>query len=250
MRLVRAETDRRNIYRVQPLASDGLRLTVVGDRRERHVPDEVGDVTIKGISIRFAKGHAPAFEAGARVSVALESERLSSRAEVAARVVYAGESSSSRLFRLEFEDPSEVIEVAQREAFELFNRRGAIRGVAPASVEDFGAQILPNAIENRQREYPAAVRNISTSGICLLVDHRADAFLNQSPGFALSLRIPGASAADFIAARTCYREEDGDSVYYGCVFNWQETPNAFELIDKLTEYMLDRFDAELQSTHH
>lgn len=249
MQIAKSESNRRSIYRVQPAPNEALQLTVNTDRAG-FVPDEVGDVSIKGVSLRFTKGRSPELKAGAQVSLAIESQRLKGRAEVSARVVYAGENPTGRLFRLEFDKPLPLSELSNRDTFQLFNRRVEVRGVTPASAEEFDAHILRNDIENLQRELSVAVRNISTMGVCLSVATAADSFLTKTPEFALSLRIPGTLGADLIAVHSRYRAQDDNGVRYGCEFNWQETANALALVAKLNDYMLDRFDATLKELRH
>lgn len=249
MQIAKSESNRRSIYRVQPSPNEALALTVSTDRAG-FVPDEVGDVSIKGVSLRFTKGRSPELRAGAQVSLAVVSQRLNGKAEVSARVVYAGDSPTGRLFRLEFDKPLQLAELSNRDTFQLFNRRAEVRGVTPAFAEEFDANILRNDIENLQRELPVAVRNISTMGVCLGVATSADAFLNKTPEFALSLRIPGTLGADLIAVHSRYRVQDDTGVRYGCEFNWQETANALTLVAKLNDYMLDRFDAALKEKRH
>lgn len=250
MQPLNVESNRRSTYRVLPPASENMRLTIASENTEGYIPDEVGDVSIKGVSMRFTKGRSPSLKEGAHVSLAVESRCLNGRAEVSARVVYAGENPTSRLIRLEFEEPMPLVEISNRDSFRIFNRRGDVRGVTPASVEEFDAQILPNVVDGLQRLLPVAIRNISMMGACLAVATLADNFIEKNQEFAVSLRIPGATGADVIAVRSCYRAQDETGIHYGCAFNWQETSNAFALIEKLNNYMLDRFEAELHETRH
>jgi hypothetical protein len=48
----------------------------------------------------------------------------------------------------------------------------------------------------------------------------------------------------------CYRTAAGNKVYYGCHFDWQETPQALHILEDLTGYTLDRFDNAIATASH
>jgi hypothetical protein len=247
MLIDRLESDRRGVYRVRPVALSDLRMALECDG-VHHAPDQIGDITVKGVSVRFLAGRGPQLTAGARFQVALSSPKLDGPARVSVRVVAVAESPNSRLARLEFEETEVFQDNASGDAFKLFNRRSVVRGVAPALGEDLQSRVLPESVETRHVELPVGVRNISTMGIALAANDAADRFLAAHPEFVLSMHLPGAARRALIAARTCYRTTEDARVFFGCAFQWEQTPEAFLIIESLTNYMLDRIESAESAT--
>jgi PilZ domain len=242
--------NRRSAYRVRPISTDSLALSLTCDN-QRYVPDEITDVTCKGASVRFVKDKAPPVVKGDDVLVAIESPNLDGKATLRGKVVFTGESTTERLIGLAFETTDELVGRGSENFFQLFNRRVAYRGVESTPAAELPAAVMPLATaHNNKLFFPVTVRNISATGICLDVGREPDAFMCERVQIRLALRLPGQRAAKEINTRVCYRTVAGEKIYYGCHFDWQETPNALPILEELKEYTLDRFDDEIESVSH
>jgi hypothetical protein len=246
---IRPDPERRAAYRVVAPSPTDLDLTLTLDDTA-YRPTQVGDVSANGISLRFNPEHSIPLRRDARVELRFVSPRLPITAQVAARVVYSAAGAHGQSVRLEFDDDGRFAETLSAPAFELFNRRAVMRGVTPAHGTELDARLLPDALEGLQAEVPALVQNLSTMGIALIADPRADAFLLANPRFVLSLKLPSAPDRFLITAHCRHRAEDAGRLLYGCAFNWQDTPGAFGIIGALTEYMLDRFESLANAARH
>lgn len=242
--------NRRSAYRVRPISTDNLALALMRDD-QRHVPDEIADITCKGASVRFVKAKAPSVVKGDEILVAIESPNMNGEATITARVVFTGDSTTERLIGLAFE-AADVLEGRGGENFfQLFNRRVAYRGVEPRSPADLPAAVMPLATaHNSELSFPVTVRNISATGVCLDVGKEPDAFMCERVHIRLALKLPGQRSAKEITTRVCYRTVADEKVYYGCHFDWQETSDALPILEDLKEYTLDRFDDELEAVSH
>ena len=246
--LVAALADnRRSAYRVRPITTDNLALALLRDDT-RHVPDEIADVTCGGASVRFAKYTAPSVTKGEEITVSIESPNLSGSTTISAKVVFTGDSTTERLIGLAFDATDEFTDRGSENFFELFNRREAYRGVDTPSATDLAAAVMPiQSAHNNQLLYPVAVRNISATGICLVVTKGPDNFMRERVNIRLALRLPGHRSPYEIVTRVCYRTVADEKTYYGCHFDWQETPGAIPILEDLTDYTLDRFDDNIAS---
>ncbi|TDJ61602.1 MAG: PilZ domain-containing protein [Proteobacteria bacterium] len=242
--------NRRCAYRVRPISTDNLALALVRDNRN-HIPHEVADITSKGASVRFVKGRAPPLVTGDKILVSIESPNLDGKATIMATVVFTGDSTTERLIGLAFDGTDDLEGRGSDSFFQLFNRRVAYRGVEPLSAAELPAVVMPLASAHDDKPvFPVTVRNISATGICLIVGKDPDAFMSERVNIRLSLTLPGQRSARQIRTRVCYRTVVADKIYYGCHFDWQETPNALQILEDLKEYTLDRFDDELTSVSH
>ena len=239
------ESNRRSAYRVRPTQSD--QLTVALRRNEeRHVADEISDVTINGAAVCFAGTKGPALSPGDRVSLEVESPELSGPANVLARIISLQETPRNQLLHLLFEEKEDLVGRGSQQLFRLFNQRAAFRGVEPEADDEFNAKILPIAgAYESSVSFSVELRNISTTGACLSVDKLADGYLRERSQFQLSFTLPNRSSEHTITARICYRAGEGEQVYYGCRFEWDPTPDSLGMIEDLAEYMLDQFEAEM-----
>ncbi len=77
-----------------------------------------------------------------------------------------------------------------------------------------------------------------------------DKFMRERVPIQLALQLPAQNRAKNINTCVGYRPAGGKKVYYGCHFDWRETPNALPILEDLTAYTLDRFDQELESASH
>ncbi len=236
--------NRRRQYRVRP-GRDDLQIAVVRDQ-QRHVADEVADVTIKGISLRFIDHDGPELHDGEAVTLSIVSPELDGEADIPARIVgiasdedRAGE---QPLVRLQFDATGSLVDKARDQFFAMFNRRARMRGVQPDNDNEVLARIIPDAIEERNREFDVVIRNISTMGACVAVNEATETFLSEQSEFAFGLKLPGAARMDVIAARVCYVVVEEGQKYFGCAFDWEQTPNALKMIDRLNTYIMDRFE--------
>ena len=239
--------NRRAAYRVRPITTDNLALALLRNNT-RHVPDEIADVTCGGASVRFAKALAPAVTKGEESTISIESPNLGGSATLAAKVVFTGDSTTERLIGLSFDATDELIGRGSVSFFELFNRRMAYRGVDEPAACDLAAAVMPiESAHNNQLLYPVTVRNISATGICLAVTKDLDNFMRERVHIRLALRLPGHRSPYEIATRVCYRTVADEKTYYGCHFDWLETPGAIPILEDLTDYTIDRFDENIAS---
>lgn len=242
--------NRRSAYRVRPISTDHLALALLRDDR-RHVPDEVADVTCNGASVRFVKGNAPAVAKGDDILVSIESPNLAGKTTLRAKIVFTGDSTTERLIGLAFESSDELTGRGSENFFQLFNRRVAYRGVEPDAAAELMAAVMPlESAHDNKLFFPVTVRNISATGICLDVGKDPDAFMRERVHIRLLLRLPEQGGAKEINTRVCYRTAADGKVFYGCHFDWQETPDALPILEELTEYTLNRFDEEFASAGH
>jgi len=242
--------NRRSAYRVRPISTDRLALALLRDNR-RHVPDEIADITCNGASVRFVKDTAPVVAKGEEIQVLIESPNLDGKATIMAKVVFTGDSTTERLIGLAFESTDDLMGRGSENFFQLFNRRVAYRGVEPDAAAQVTAAVMPlETAHNNKLFYPVTVRNVSATGICLDVGDEPDRFMRERAIIRLALRLPGQRSASEIITRVCYRTVAGNKVYYGCHFDWQETPQALPILEDLTGYTLDRFDREIESVSH
>ncbi|MBT8447741.1 MAG: PilZ domain-containing protein [Gammaproteobacteria bacterium] len=236
--------NRRRQYRVRP-GRDDLQIAVVRDQ-QRHVADEVADVTIKGISLRFIEHAGPELHDGDSVVLSVASPELDGEADIPARIVGIGADDTPDgnhpLVRLQFDATGSLVDRAREEFYAMFNRRARMRGVQPDNDSEVLARIIPDAIEERNREFDVVIRNISTMGACVGVNEATETFLGENSEFAFGLKLPGATRMDIIAARVCYVVLEDDRKYFGCAFDWEQTPNALKMIDRLNTYIMDRFE--------
>jgi len=234
--------NRRAAYRVRPIATDNLALALLCND-VRHVPREVADVTSKGASVRFAKGSGPAVTKGQPIDVAIESPNLLDTAKISAEVVFTGESTTERLIGLAFTATDGFSRRVSEDFFQLFNRRAAYRDDMPKPVFNLDAAVMPlPSAKVNDLAFPVYVRNISTTGICLVVNDEADRFLRERGQVRLALKLPASDHAGEIVTKVCYRTTSDQRIYYGCHFDWMETPDAQRILGELTEYTHDRFD--------
>ncbi len=217
----------------------------------RHVPDEIADVTCNGASVRFAKDSAPTVTKGEALTVSIESPNLEGGATISATVIFTGDSTTERLIGLAFEASDDLVGRGSEPFFELFNRRVAYRGMDKPAAPDVAAAVMPlESAHDNDVVYPVTVRNISATGISLCVSTDPDNFLRERVNIRLALQLPGQRSAYEIVTRVCYRTVANDNIYYGCHFDWQETPGASPILEELTGYTLDRFDdGPARSTH-
>jgi len=242
--------NRRSAYRVRPITTDNLALALLRDDT-RHVSVEIADVTCGGANVRFAKGTAPSLNKGDEVMVSIESPNLQGRATISARVVFTGDSTTERLIGLAFDGADDLVDRGSENFFELFNRRIAYRGVDASSAEKLVAAVMPlETAHNNRLLDPVTVRNISATGICLKVTEDPDKFMRERANIRLSLQLPEHRSPYEITTRVCYRTVSDDATYYGCSFDWQETPGAIPILEDLTDYTLDRFDNNLTVAEH
>lgn len=242
--------NRRSAYRVRPITTDNLALALL-HHDNRHIPDEVADVTLGGVSVRFAKGTAPPVTKGEEIKVSIECPNLSRRATISAKVVFTGDNTTERLIGLAFDTTEDLVGHGSENFFELFNRRVAYRGVDTGSTADLAAAVMPlESAHNNQLLYPVTVRNISATGICLSVSRDPDKFMRERVNVRLVLRLPRQRTPYEIVTRVCYRTVVDENTYYGCSFDWHETPDAIAILEDLTEYTLDRFDNKLAVADH
>ena len=147
---------------------------------------------------------------------------------------------------LAFEQGDDLAQQGSDTFFQLFNRRGSYRGVDAVPAGDLRASVKPlETAHNNRTLYPVTVRNLSATGICLDVAKDADMFLRERVNVRLALRLPGHTGAKEIITTVCYRTSTGGKVYYGCQFDWSETSKAAEIMEDVTSYTLDRFDASV-----
>ena len=243
--------NRRSAYRVRPISTDRLALALLRDDK-RHVPDEIADVTCNGASVRFIKGTAPVVAKGEEILVSIESPNLAGKATIMAKVVFTGDSTTERLIGLAFETSDDLVGRGSENFFQLFNRRVAYRGAEPdaaaAVTAAVTAAVMPlETAHDNKLFYPVTVRNLSATGICLDVGDEPDRFMRERAYIRLALRLPGQRSASEIITRVCYRTVADHKVYYGCHFDWQETPQALPILEDLTGYTLDRFDEVVES---
>jgi hypothetical protein len=244
------EDNRRNAYRVQPASIDHLDIALVRNHK-RLVPDEIGDVTLQGASLRFGKEKASELKKGDEVMVLIMSPDLDGGADVRAQVVFTGDSPNGRLIGLSFDQTEELLNRGQRQFFQLFNRRIAYRGVQPESTSELTTAVMPiKTAHAADTRHSVSVRNISTTGICVGIDTAGDAFMRERKNIRVCLKLPDQDQECVIAARVCYRSEIASAIYYGCHFEWNDTDDAMDTIEELTAYTLDRFENEFQFAHH
>ena len=242
--------NRRSAYRVRPISTDRLALALVRDDK-RHVPDEIADVTSGGASVRFVKGTAPSVVKGDEILVSIESPNLNGKAMIPATIVFTGDSATERLIGLAFEAGDTLSGRGSESFFQLFNRRVAYRGAERDTAAEVSAAVMPvESAHDKNLFFPVGVRNLSATGICLDVDTDPDVFMRERVHIRLALRLPGQRKAQSINTRVCYRTTADQKVYYGCHFDWKDTPDALSILEELTAYSLDRFDDELESISH
>lgn len=240
--------NRRCAYRVRPISTDNLAFALARNE-ERHIPTEVADVTCNGASVRFLKGSGPAVNKGERIFVSIDSPSFARKATISAKIVFSRDTVTDSLIGLAFDSPEDLANHAGGDFFQLFNRRAAYRDREPSTATSLAAAVMPLlSIPNNRLLYPVNVRNISATGICLDVGRDPDDFLRAHQEVLLALRLPEQTDATDIVTRVCYRTANDVKVFYGCKFDWSETPNAESILEGLTQYTLDRLDAGLQAT--
>jgi hypothetical protein len=241
-------SNRRSVYRIHPKSNDPVALTLVTSRGE--VPaKEIVDLTINGACTRFPRGTTPAIGVGDRVTLLVHSPGLSGHTPVEATVVKGVEMESEWRYRFRFDRADELLHRATRDFYKLFNRRANFRGVKPAPDDELSVEVRLPPQYSDDTLYPAGVRNISVNGLCIEVDRDLDADLMDTEVVDVRIVLPGDEVVE-TGARVRHRAEQGGVICYGLKFVWANPQDSLDHMEAILEYMLERFEGELQEVAH
>jgi len=127
--------------------------------------------------------------------------------------------------------------------FRIFNRRAAYRGVSPDPSLSAKLRFPPQFGDDSQ--YPVQVRNISTTGLCILTDTDVDDMLEDTEFVEVFLDLPDHPDTLQFGAQIRHRIQHGDDIFYGLRLDPKATQDYLGQAEVIMEYMLNRFKEDL-----
>ncbi len=242
------DRERRKIYRVVPDDAHRLEVTV---RTEdgKAFRGEVLDVTIDGAGTRFERETGPVFGLGHSVTLIFSAPWLDEPVEVSAKVRSRVERGKSRHYRYGFV-LDQSVELEKRlpgGVFRLSNRRVAYR-VSPDPTKPVAVAIkVPGA---RTPKVTARLKDISVSGLALLVDPEAESTLGELDVIEMSFRLPTSDKDFQLVGWIRSRELVNEHARYGVEFDDKRSKHFARRRDEIFAYVADRQRQELQKPVH
>ena len=243
MTAARSLNTRRKAYRVRPDSVDELDFALL-EKRYKVVRGKVSDIAIGGAQVEFQDGSAQPLESGARVQLAVASERYDFDAKIWARIVSSNGDPTDQIVRFSFETENEALNPESEKFFELFNRRAIYRRVEndPDTTLEAGVSPKVDGDESLQT-YPISVRNISSIGVSFAIESETDQKLRACTDLIISVNLPNHPGLQMIACQVRHRTSKGELYFYGCEFDWAATANSLAIIEDMVAYLLEHFDA-------
>jgi len=245
------KANERKHYRVTPDDAQSLEV-LVATTDGGAFPGELLDITIEGAGTRFRRDAGPTLAVGQIATLTFSSGRLREPIKVRAKVRSRVEMGAFRSYRygFEFDRWDDQQRRLSWEIRRLFNQRGGYRA-EPNAAERIGAVITvahdaqslrPGEPPTAPSEFEAAgiIKDLSTTGIAIVVDREAEATLATADLVEVSFQLaPGANKLR-MAGWIRHRELDKDGVSYGIEFDPDYTAGYERQHGAITSYIRRR----------
>ena len=232
--------ERRSRYRLAPEREAALKAVLKSGLKE--VPaTEVSDLNSQGAGVNFRLADKPLPEVGGNVVLSFFSSAWKRPVLVKATVASRSETRSYCRYGLRFLEEVRAESEEDADLFRLFNRRGAYRAVQPDEAEPIDVsltQVEPGGLSDT---IEAQLKNISTTGIAVVVGAEIGDKLHVGSVVNASFRLFPSGEVVKVVAEPRNREESTDVVVYGFRFNPNRTENYLDQIEEITEYVMERY---------
>ena len=232
--------ERRAVYRVAPEPEANLRLVIVGSGGRRIEAGSAVDIAINGAAARFAlRADDPDLAAGDSVTLIFSATVLPQPTAITATVIACDDADGVRHARFYFNPADAESAAPHGNAFSLFNRRAAYRGITMPDGERLGASLRIGVAEPDDVD----LLNLSTTAAWIGADDKLDALLEPDAAVALHLKLPADEGRRVIPARVGDRVRRGDALLYRLEFDWSRTDDPATEAEQVLEYILSRFES-------
>lgn len=232
--------NRRSAYRSHPDDAESLSVELHAEAGKAKA-DEILNITVNGAGVLFPATGAPLLKPGAGVKLRVNSAEFDEPIEIEATVITATEVDQRHLYGLRFDRADRLLAEAAG-VFRIFNRRAAYRGITPEALTaklKFPPQFRDETL------YEVPIRNVSTTGLCILTDSDLDEMLEDTEVVEVFLNLPDDSESLHFHAQIRHRMQHGAEVFYGLRFDPKATDDYLNQAEHVLEYMFNRFDEEL-----
>ena len=238
------DRERRKVYRVVP--DDAHRLDIAVKTEDgKAFRGEVLDVAIDGAGTRFERETGPVFGLGHSVALIFSAPWLDEPIEVSGKVRSRIELGEYRQYRysFEFDQSAELQKRLPEGVFRLFNRRCAYR-TSPDPAKPVAVVIKPPGVG--MAKVTARLKDISVSGLALLVDPEAENTLGELDVIEMSFRLPTSDQDFQLVGWIRSRELVNEHARYGVEFDDKRSKHFARRRDEIFAYVADRQRQELR----
>ena len=187
--------------------------------------------------------NAHALHLGERVRLTFSAPVLDEPLGILARVVYRSEADEGRHYRVRFPQLGKLPSCI----YTLFNRRSAYR-VSPSYRGKPHIRIRSLTPDVPSREADAQVKDISVSGIGLLLALDTESKFGDFGSIALELSIPGTEQPVKLIGNIRNRRLQDDQLVYGIEFDPEKTEDFAAQQEIVRRYVQELLQAEIQNS--
>lgn len=240
------ERGRRKHYRVIPGQTRRLDVSVRVEGDGRVFRGEVLDMTIDGAGVRFTTDAAPVVALGHSVMLTFSASWLDESFEVSGTVKSRIELGESREYRygFAFDQSAELQKRLPSGVFQLFNRRGAYR-VSTDPADPVAVTVRLPRVD--MDPVTARLKDVSVSGLALLVSSGAEKTLGACDSVEMSFRLPTSDKDLHLVGWIRNRQLNHEHVRYGVEFDEERSHNFTRQQDEIFAYVMHRQREALQT---
>ena len=228
------QQEKRRHYRVQSGSGDN-RVTVLGQGQT--VAGAHLDTSVGGVGVRFLAADCPALMVGQQVWLGFSWDGLKAPLEFAATVCNRHEEPGTRRYGFRFVDTERVQRELLPPLMRQFNRRAMYRVKGPS------AEPVEVALRARgQRELPAAMADISETGIGVLVSAAGEQTLVNVVQLQVSIALPGIAKPVTLESTICNRSlaDGANKLRYGIAFDFDNGQEATRQRAAITNFVMEQ----------
>lgn len=247
MPIVRNSAERRAVYRVQPLVTEGVDVVLLVDGATIPV-EEVVDIAITGAALRVAERFLKILPVRGHMRVSIGTPHWRRRAEIDATLIAHEDIGGKKFCRFCFGPVPELPGDWGRELYELLNRRSAYRGITAAEQDEVEIEIalVPNVAAFQR----VRLNNLSSTGACVTVDTSLDDRLKLHREVLLRLQLPEHRRPMQLPARLRNRVARSDGILYGLQFDWTRAEDPLGQAEVVLSYVLSRVGNDTAAAVH